>query len=175
MRTKRTTRESRGTTARTLRIGCAVLGVAFAACSEPQPRTFADFIEDRMVMEGTLARCNADRVATLNDIECANARRAASAIALRIEQQRREDLERESERKLAELRNQLAKREQAEREALAAAAAAREAAYEAFWNNEGAAVSVNDEPLPSTSDGAPALLGDESPGAAPVGAASGRE
>jgi hypothetical protein len=122
MGTIRATRQAGGATARLLRIGPAVLGLVLTACSEPQPRTFADFIEDRMVMEGTLARCNADRVATLNDIECANARRAASAIALRIEQQRREDLERESERKLAELRDQLARREQAEREALAAAA-----------------------------------------------------
>jgi hypothetical protein len=122
--------------ARIAYVGLVALSLAIAACSKPQPRTFADFIEDRMVMEGTLARCNEDRDRTLNDIECANARRAASALALRIEQQRRQDLERESERKLAELRDQLAMKERSEREALAAAAAAKEAAYEALWNSE---------------------------------------
>jgi hypothetical protein len=100
-----------------------------------------------MIMEGTLARCNQDRDRTLNDIECANARRAASALALRIEQQRRQDLERESERRLAELRDQLARKERSEREALAAAAAAKEAAYEALWKAEGA------PPAPNENDG----------------------
>jgi hypothetical protein len=92
-------------------------------------------MEDKMAMEGTLARCNEDREGTLNDLECANVRRAASAIALVIERDRRETLERESERKLAELRAELERREHAEREALAAAEAARQAAYEAQWRN----------------------------------------
>jgi hypothetical protein len=95
-------------------------------------------MEDKMAMEGTLARCNEDREGTLNDLECANARRAASAIALVIERDRRETLERESERKLAELRAELERRERAEREALAAAEAARQAAYEAQWRDGGA-------------------------------------
>jgi hypothetical protein len=88
-------------------------------------------------MEGTLARCNQDREGTLNDLECANARRASSAIALVIERDRRETLERESERKLNELRAELEQRRRAEREALAAAEAARQAAYEAQWREQG--------------------------------------
>lgn len=111
-----------------------LLAASLPGCSEPQPRTFADFIEDTMAMQGTLARCNEDREGTLNDLECANARRAAATLALRIEQARREELERESERKLAELRAELVRREQAEREALAAVEAAKRAAYEAQWS-----------------------------------------
>ena len=123
--------------------------VAGGCAPDPVPRSFADYLEDRMLMEGTLARCDADRIATHNDLECANARRAAVTIALRVEEARREDLERESERKLTELRDELARREQREREALAEAEAAREAAYEAIWKGdavpEGAAALLDGE------------------------------
>jgi hypothetical protein len=120
------------------------VGLFIVGCAPPpQPRSFAEYLEDRMLMEGTLARCNADRSGTYDDLDCANARRAAVTIALRIEEARREELERESERKLTELRDELARREQREREALAEAEAARQAAYEAIWKGntvpEGAA------------------------------------
>lgn len=98
-------------------------------------------------MEGTLARCNADRDGTHDDLECANARRAALTIALRVEEAKRAELERESERKLTELRDELARREQREREALAEAEAARQAAYEAIWKGN------------TVPDGAAELLG----------------
>jgi hypothetical protein len=118
------------------------VGLIASGCApEPQPRTFADYLEDRPLMEGTLARCNADRDGSHNDLDCANARRAAVTIALRVEEARREELERESERKLAALRDELARREQREREALAEAEAARQAAYEAIW--KGNAVPPN--------------------------------
>lgn len=92
-------------------------------------------MEDRIARDGTLARCNANREATLNDIECANARRAASAIALRQERDRIEELERESAQKLEELRRQLAESDRIAQEALAAAEAAELAAYEAQWRD----------------------------------------
>jgi hypothetical protein len=107
--------------------------VVVGCAPPPEPRSFADYLEDRMLMEGTLARCNADRNGTHDDLECANARRAAVTIALRVEEAKREELERESERKLTELRDELARREQREREAIAEAEAARQAAYEAIW------------------------------------------
>ena len=80
-----------------MRLSIAALGVAgglFASgCSpEPQARSFADYLEDRMLMDGTLARCNADRIGTHNDLDCANARRAAVTIALRVEEAKREEL-----------------------------------------------------------------------------------
>jgi hypothetical protein len=128
------------------RSALAVSGIAagIVACgctAEPQPRSFAEYMEDRVLMEGMLTRCNADRDGSHNDLDCANARRAAVTIALRVEEARREELERESERKLTELRNELARREAAEREALAAAEAARQAAYEEIW--KGNAVPEN--------------------------------
>lgn len=117
----------------------SVLGLAVlsAACVKPEPRRFEEFMDDSIAREGTLARCNRDREETSNDIECANARRAASAVALVQERERRVELERESERKLAELRAQIERRDRAKREAMAAALAAAEAAYEAQWAEEG--------------------------------------
>lgn len=105
-----------------------------AGCEEPVPITFAEFMDDDIARDGTLARCNEDRDATAGDIECANARRAAAAIALREERARREALELESEQKLAQLRAEVERERAAAREAQLLAEAAARAAYEAQWN-----------------------------------------
>jgi hypothetical protein len=106
-----------------------------AACAPPPapPRTTLDFMDDGLAREGVLTRCNQNREATLADEECANARRAAAAIALEAERAREADLARESEDKLLALREREARRAAAEQNAAAAARAAAEAAYEARW------------------------------------------
>ena len=114
--------------------------LALAACSKPQPRYFTDFMEDRFAREGTLARCNADREATLHDLECANARRAASAIALEEERARRQALEVESEAKIEALRAEVERERQRALEAHAAREAAEKAAYEALWRSRNSAL-----------------------------------
>jgi hypothetical protein len=111
--------------------------VVLSGCGEPEPLYYTDFMEDRFAREGTLARCNQDRDASLNDIECANARRAAATIALREERARRALLEQESERKLAELRAEIERQRLMALEAQAQAEAAAREAYEAQWR-EGA-------------------------------------
>jgi hypothetical protein len=124
----------------------ALLALCVVACDQPRPRprTFADFTEDRVAREGTLARCNADREATLDDIECANARRAQSAIALSRERARREQLERESEQRIAALTAQIAERERLAQEQVLAAEKAAKEAYEAMWHEQqGAAGSAS--------------------------------
>src|SRR5690606_20210555 len=104
-----------------------------AACEGPKPRSFNDFLTDSLAREGALARCNQDRDANLRDVECANARRAAAAVAVQQERERREQLDRESERKLDEIRRLVALQQQREREAAEAAAAAAEAVYDLQW------------------------------------------
>jgi hypothetical protein len=82
-----------------------LMAAALAACApQPEPRTSFDFMEDGPARDGVLARCNQDRDATLTDEECANARRAAAAIALEAERAREPALERASEAKLVALR-----------------------------------------------------------------------
>jgi hypothetical protein len=118
----------------------AVLGfcLALAGCERPpEPRTFADFMDDSIARDGTLARCNKDPDGTMEDIECAHARRAALSIALSQERERREALEIESQRKIEELKAEMVERERIARDAALAAARAERDAYEAMWRERG--------------------------------------
>lgn len=147
---------SRSKTAQPRCLIFAALGTlcGLTACDDPQPISFSVFMDDPIARDGTLARCNEDREATVADIECANARRAAAAIALREERARREALELESERKLAELRAQVEHERAAAREAQLLAEAAARAAYDAQWELRGAApVAIDGQPISSEQEG----------------------
>jgi hypothetical protein len=128
-----------------------VVGV-LAACAppEPEPRTFFDFMDDGLAREGVLTRCNQNRAATLNDVECINARRAAAVVALEQERSRAIDFERESERKLVALRERAEREAQAAVRAAAAAQAAARAAYEARWRGANAAPESDFTPADGT-------------------------
>lgn len=110
-----------------------VAALLCAGCGQHEPRSFQDFMDDAIARDGALARCNEDREATLDDIECSNARRAAAAVAVAIERARSAELELQSERKLAALRDRTAIQQQAELRAAAQAKADAEAAYDAQW------------------------------------------
>lgn len=125
-------------------VGALAVTVWVAACQQPaKPRSYELFMEDGLAREGVLARCNQDRKASVDDQECENARRAAAAIGATGERQRTENYERESSRKLEELRDRAARKEQADEQAAAAAKAAEKEAYEAQWRDKGAAPSAN--------------------------------
>lgn len=130
----------------------ALLAGFLAACGppEPEPRTFFDFMDDGLAREGVLTRCNQNRAATLDDVECINARRAAAVVALEQERSRAIDFERESERKLVALRERAEREAQAAARAAAAAQAAAREAYEARWR--GADASTQAEANGATSD-----------------------
>lgn len=121
-----------------------------AGCVEPPPRSFQEFMEDRIAREAVLARCDGEDE-TRNDIDCANARRAAAIIALSEERERRERLERESERKIQALREQIAQRDAAVRQA---ALEARRA-YDEQWENgtAGDVTAPGVAPAPGAADG----------------------
>ena len=111
-----------------------------AACQQPnRPRTYEFFMEDGLAREGVLARCNQDRNASVDDQECENARRAAAAVGATGEHERTQNYERESSRKLEQLRDRAARQEQAEQQAAAAAKAAEKDAYEAQWRDKNTA------------------------------------
>lgn len=137
--------------------GTTLLAVVLAACApQPEPRTVLDFMDDGLARDGVLTRCNQDRDATLNDVECANARRAAAAIALEAERARARQLEQESEATLLALRERDARVAAAEEQRAAAERAAAEAAYEARWpDTPDARPSADAVPAPAASFGAP--------------------
>jgi hypothetical protein len=124
--------------------GVLAVAVWLAACQQAaKPRSYEFFMEDGLAREGVLARCNQDRNASVNDPECDNARRAAATIGGSGEHERAQNYERESSRKLEELRDRAARKQQAEEQAAAAAKAAEKEAYEAQWRDKGAAASAN--------------------------------
>ena len=130
--------------------GAGVLAVAIwlAACQQPaKPRSYEFFMEDGLAREGVLARCNQDRKASVDDQECDNARRAAATIGATGERERTQNYERESSRKLEELRDRAARKQQAEEQAAAAAKAAEKEAYESQWRDKGAASANGAGPI----------------------------
>ncbi|HEX5764205.1 MAG TPA: hypothetical protein VFY27_01460 [Woeseiaceae bacterium] len=132
------------------------------ACGKelPQP-TVAEFMEDPILLEATIVRCGEDRSATRYDAACVSARDAVDRIAAAREQERRMELEAESERK-----------RQALRRTQEAAAESRRLAEEAEKRREEAAYYGEFEPLPAeveTSEERPAAGEDETSNAAGTG------
>ena len=121
------------------RLLALVLGLTavVAGCvNEPPPRSFTEFMEDRLAREGTLVRCNADRTATANDLECINARRAAAALAAQDDEALRGRRDAQSEARLLAARQRQAAQQEAERRAVIAAQEEEQLAYEAQWEEE---------------------------------------
>ncbi len=87
-------------------VATLLFAVTVAACApQPEPRSVFDFTEDGLARDGVLTRCNRNRDETLDDVECANARRASATVAIEAERARAAGFERESDRKLAALRD----------------------------------------------------------------------
>lgn len=130
-------------------LACALL---VAGCEQEHHRTFYDFMEDSLAREGVLARCNQDRDVAARDPECAEARRAAVAVAAQNEQERLAELEQQSQRKMIALRDRLAADERAAERAAAEVEIALQTAYDAQWQD------------PSKPEPSPAALADDASG-----------
>jgi len=131
----------------------AVIGGVLAGCQKPEPRSYTFFMEDRIARDGILVRCESNPQQALNDIECANAQRAAAEIALQAERARAAELEAESERRMEAFRSQLAESERQAREAALRAIREELEAYEAQFR------SPDEVPV----DAAPELNGSVTP------------
>lgn len=141
------------------KLGALLLAtVLLVACvEEPLPRSFVEFMDDSLAREGVLARCNTDRAATANDIECINARRAAAAIAAQADAGQRERLEAQSEARRLAARQRADAQFAAERQAELVAEAEAQIAYEAqFERTETPQVSVPESVVPEAAPIVPA-------------------
>lgn len=121
---------------RSLAVAVGLCAVIAGCVNEPPPRSFTEFMEDRFAREGTLVRCNADRTATANDLECINARRAAAALAAQDDEALRERRDAQSEARLLAARQRQAAQQEAERRAVVAAQVEEQRAYESQWDEE---------------------------------------
>ncbi len=116
-------------------LGFLLVACCLAGCMEgPRARSFMEFMEDSYAREGALARCNRDREATAADLECVNARRAASMVAAQADAELREKREAESEALLVAARERASREQQAVERAQQAARAEAEAQYESQWS-----------------------------------------
>jgi ABC-type uncharacterized transport system auxiliary subunit len=78
-----------------LRLAAAPLLAAMLGACAPQsePRTVTDFMDDGFARDGVLSRCDQNREETVANEECANARRAAAALALQAQRAHAAELE----------------------------------------------------------------------------------
>lgn len=108
-----------------------VTAFAAAGCSErPPARSVADFMDDSIGLEATLARCNSERGKLRDDPECINARDANNRLAAAEKKERQRQLELESQRKRDAIRRRSEAAAQAQREAEEAAQRREELLYE---------------------------------------------
>ncbi len=129
----------------TKRLTSLLIGLGLlAGCgsSEPPPRTVTEFLENPILLEAAMVRCNQDRSGNKYDQECINAREAVKRIQTKEEEARRLELEARSEEK----RRALRRTQQAQAEA-------RRRAAEAQRRREEAEYLAQFGVLPPTEDG----------------------
>ncbi|MCH6549593.1 MAG: EexN family lipoprotein [Proteobacteria bacterium] len=104
-----------------LEIICGSLILLAGCAKEPPPRTVAEFLDNRILLEATMVHCGKNRNMSKYEAECVNAREAINRIATIEEEDRRAELEAQSARK----RKALRRTQQAAAEARRRAADAR--------------------------------------------------
>jgi hypothetical protein len=87
----------------TIACGCLAGLAALAGCSPRRipPLTVSDLMEDRVLLDGVLMKCNRDPAKARSELECMNARVAIERLAARVdpaaEAKRAEDFEKSRE------------------------------------------------------------------------------
>jgi hypothetical protein len=85
-------------------ICAAILSVAACSPRKIPPMTVADFMEDRVKLDGVIIKCNEDPARAHNDIDCVNARVAIERLASQNEAAREAKRAEEFERSREQLR-----------------------------------------------------------------------
>ena len=108
---------------------CSIFGLLAGCAEEPQPRSVAEFLENRILLEATMVRCGENRNLNKYEAECVNAREAINLIATDNEAARREKAEAQFERKRKSLRRTQEAAAEAKRRAAEARRRREEAEY----------------------------------------------
>ncbi|NIV17316.1 MAG: EexN family lipoprotein [Woeseiaceae bacterium] len=106
--------------------GAALVG---ACAEEPKPRSVPELLENPIVLEAVMVRCNANRTQTRYDAECVNARQAVSMLEAREDRERAKAFEAQSQRKREALRRTQTAAAEARRRAQEAERLREETAY----------------------------------------------
>ncbi len=126
------------------RLTLSLIGLSLvAACGETEPpaRTVTEFLENPILLEAAVVRCNKDRTGMKYDQECINAREAVKRIQAKEEEARRRELEARSEAK----RRALRRTQEAQAEARRRAADAQRRREEAEYLAQFGALPPNDD------------------------------
>ena len=121
---------------------CGITSLLAGCAEEPQPRSVAEFLDNRILLEATMVRCGENRNESKYEAECVNAREAINRIATEEEKARRAELEAQFERK----RKSLRRTQQAAAEARRRSAEARRRREEAEY------LGVYEDMLPGASN-----------------------
>ncbi len=116
----------------TKRLTWLLIGLGLlAGCGqkEPPPRTVTEFLENPILLEAAVVRCNQDRSGNRYNEECVNAREAVKRIQAKEEEARRHELEARSEAKRRALRRTQEAQAEARRRAADAERRREEAEY----------------------------------------------
>ena len=116
--------------------------VAGCGPNEPPARTTAEFVENPLLLEAAMVRCQQNRQQSRYDQECMNAREAVKRIQAKEEEAKRVELEERSERK----RQALRRTQQAATEARRRAEEARRLREEAEYLAQFGVLPPADEP-----------------------------
>ena len=116
--------------------------------SEPPPRTVTEFLENPILLEAAMVRCNQDRSGNKYNQECINAREAVKRIQAKEEEARRRELEERSEAKRRALRRTQEAQAEARRRAADAERRREEAEYLAQFGVLPPADEAQDDTLP---------------------------
>lgn len=153
--------------------------ILLAGCAEEAPPVSADqFMQNPRLLEATMVRCARNRSETKYDAECLNARDAVNRLEAASEQERRQQLEAQSERKRQALRRTQEAAAEARRRRLEAQRLREEAEYLGLFEevppgNEAGQIMAPDngqavpdngaEVMPSTGEPARSIDGDVQP------------
>ena len=116
--------------------------IAGCGPNEPPARTTTEFVENPLLLEAAMVRCQQNRQQSRYDQECINAREAVSRIQAKEEEAKRVELEARSERKRQALRRTQQAAMEARRRAEEADRLRKEAEYLAQFG----ALPSTDEP-----------------------------
>ncbi len=132
------------------------VAVALGACSrEPEPRSITEFVENPILLEAAIVRCDRDRNASRYDPECINAREAVKRVAAKEEAERRVELEVQSAKKREALRRTQEAAAEARRRAAEVERLRQEEAYQSQF---GATASDTDGGETSDSGNVPMAI-----------------
>ncbi|MBT8080713.1 MAG: EexN family lipoprotein [Gammaproteobacteria bacterium] len=138
-----------------------------AACTkEPPPRTVSDFLENPILLEATIVRCQQNRSKKKYEAECVSAKQAANRLAAVEEQARKKELEEQSARKREALRRAQEARAEARRRAAEEERLRQEAEYLGLFEEtrpEPGSVAADDPLAPAPADPAESPAGGEIP------------